>query len=72
MKEAHILDYVKASAVVMGLPVDEARALRVAEHLQRTAAMARLLEEATLEVSDEPAEVYRLPRPSGGGSGGGR
>ena len=72
MKDVQILDYVKATAVVMGMPLDEARALRVAEHLQRTAAMAQLLEQAALEVSDEPAEVYRLPRFSVGAPGGGR
>jgi len=63
MNDIPILEYVKVSAILMGLPIDEARALRVAEHLQRTAAMARLLEQAALEVSDEPAEIYRLPRP---------
>jgi len=66
MNDILILDYVKASAVLMGLPIDEARARRVAEHLQRTSAMARLLEQAALEASDEPAEIYRLPRPHGG------
>jgi hypothetical protein len=62
MNDGDMLDYVKASAALMGLPLDAARAQRVAEHLQRTSALAALLEEAGLVVSDEPAEVYRLPR----------
>ena len=56
--------YVSASAALLRLPMDEARARRVADHLQRTAAMARLLENAGLAATDEPAEVYRLERPA--------
>ena len=63
MKDEEMLDYVNAGAALMGLPLDAARARRVAEHLQRTAALAGLLEQAALVVSDEPAEVYRLARP---------
>ncbi|MDE2604419.1 MAG: DUF4089 domain-containing protein [Burkholderiales bacterium] len=54
-----ILAYVKASAVLLALPLDEARAQAVALHLERTAAMARLLGEHALAPEDEPAEIYR-------------
>ncbi len=63
--ETTMAAYVSASAALLRLPMDEARARRVADHLQRTAAMARLLEQAGLAATDEPAEVYRLGRPSG-------
>jgi 1-carboxybiuret hydrolase subunit AtzG-like protein len=66
MDELRILAYVKASAALLELPLDEARARRVAAHLARTARMARLLESVALAVEDEPAEVYRpAPFPSG-------
>ena len=58
MTDSEVLAYVKAAAVVMQLPLDEQRALRVAMHLARTAAMASQLEALPLEVSEEPAEVY--------------
>jgi hypothetical protein len=64
MDETTMIAYVSASAALLRLPMDEARARRVADHLQRTAAMARLLEQAGLAFSDEPAEIYRLERPA--------
>ena len=59
MGDDDVLAYVNAAAAAAGLPLDAARAQRVAAHLARTAAMARLLESAGLQAHDEPAEVYR-------------
>jgi hypothetical protein len=53
-----LLDYVNATAALLGLPLDEARAMRVAENLARTAAMARVLEAVPLAEHDEPADLY--------------
>jgi hypothetical protein len=60
------LAYVRASAAALGLPLDTARAQRVAGHLQRTAALAQLLEQSALGPDDELAEIYKPkpPRPS--------
>lgn len=58
MNDAEVLAYVKAAAVVMQLPLDEARALRVATHLARTTALASQLESLPLDVSEELAEIY--------------
>ena len=58
MNQADVLNYVTSSAVLLGIPMDAARAARVASHLQRTAAMAALLDAANLSVDDELAEVY--------------
>jgi len=67
MNDDEILSYVKAAAAVLDLPLDEARALRVAAHLARTAELARLLESAALGLEDEPAGTYRAaPFPSAG------
>lgn len=62
MNETEVLAYVKASAAAQGLAMDDARALRVATHLARTAHLAQLLEGAALAVNDEPAEIYQ-PNP---------
>lgn len=59
MNEADVLAYVKASAALQGLPLDEARAQAVAVHLARTAHLAKLLDSATMAVEDELAEIYR-------------
>lgn len=59
MSEEEVLAYVKAAAALIALPLDEARARAVALHLGRTAAMARLLDEAPLAPEDELAEIYR-------------
>ena len=61
MNDEQTLAYVRASAVALALPLDEARAQRVAAHLQRTAAMATLLDAFPLEPHDEPAALYSLP-----------
>ncbi len=58
MTDDEVLAYVKAAALAVSLPLDEARAQRVATHLARTAALARQLEGFALEVSDEAAEIY--------------
>ena len=58
MNEADVLNYVKGTAVLLGIPMDAARASRVASHLQRTAAMAALLDAANLAVDHELAEIY--------------
>lgn len=54
-----ILNYVKSSASLLGLPLDEARARRVAVHLERTAVLAQSLDAAPLAPDDELAEIYR-------------
>jgi len=67
MDDADILAYVKAAAVLLALPLDEARAQSVAAHLARTAQLAELLEPAELGVEDEPAQLYcPAPFPPGG------
>ena len=58
MNEADVLNYVKSTAALLDIPVDAARAGRVATHLQRTVAMAALLETANLSVDNELAEIY--------------
>lgn len=64
MNESDALAYVKAAAVALALPLDEQRAQRVAQHLARTAALAGELAALPLDVTDEPAEIYRpLPFP---------
>ncbi|HYF16257.1 MAG TPA: DUF4089 domain-containing protein [Ramlibacter sp.] len=59
MEETEVLNYVKAAALAVGLPLDEARAQAVALHLGRTVAIARLLEQVPLAPHDELAEIYR-------------
>ena len=58
MNEADVMNYVKSTAALLGIPMDAARALSVASHLQRTVAMAALLDAANLSVDDELAEIY--------------
>ena len=58
MDEASIAAYVGSAAALLGLPLPTDRAARVAAHLQRTAAMAALLDTAPLAPHDEPAEIY--------------
>jgi hypothetical protein len=59
MNEAQTRDYVMAAAAALGLRLDAARARSVAQHLQRTAALAALLADAGLAPELEPAEVFR-------------
>jgi hypothetical protein len=58
MTQDEVLLYVRAAAVAVALPLDDAQAGRVATHLARTAALARMLDEAGMSASDEPAEIY--------------
>ena len=62
LTDAQMVQYVQVSATVLGLPVDEARAVRVAAHLQRTAAMAQLLDTLDMPPELELAEIY-CPKP---------
>ena len=58
MNEADVLNYVHSTATLLGMPVDDERAKRVASHLQRTVAMAVMLEAANLSAHVELAEIY--------------
>jgi hypothetical protein len=62
MGDAEVLAYVKASAAVLDLPLDDEQAQRVAAYLSRTAAMARALDQLQLPEDLEPAEIY-VPKP---------
>ena len=65
MTDEEVLSYVKASAVALGLTLDQARQQRVAVHLARTAGLAAQLDTVALTVADEPAEIYcPLPFPA--------
>lgn len=65
MSESEALSYVIASAAALDLPLDAARAQRVALNLQRTAAMAAPLMKLPLAPEVELAEIYcpASPRP---------
>ena len=58
MDAAGVLEYVRATAPLLGLPLGPDRAEAVALHLQRTAAIAQLLdgEPAVLEIV--PPEMF--------------
>jgi hypothetical protein len=58
MNDALSLQYVKTTAELLMLPLEEAQAARVAVFLQRTAAMVSLLDSAGLSAHDELAEIY--------------
>jgi hypothetical protein len=59
MTQQQILEYVKAAAAAVDLPLDDAAAQRVAEHLARTADLARQLDDVDLDAHDEIAEIFR-------------
>ena len=59
MTNDELLGYVKVTATMLSLPLDEARAQRVAGHLSRTAVLAQLLDDVPLDVQVEPAEIYK-------------
>jgi hypothetical protein len=59
MTEDEVLAYVKASATLQGLPLDEVRARAVAVHLARTAHLASLLEATPLAPEQELVEIYK-------------
>ena len=70
MNETRMLAYVETMAALLRLPLDAERTQRVAMNLQRTAALAELLEGAALAPHDEPAEVYKPAAfPPAGGKG---
>ena len=58
MNQVEVLNYVKSTAALLGIPMDTARAERVASHLQRTVAMAGLVDAANLPADVELAEIY--------------
>ncbi|MDP3250381.1 MAG: DUF4089 domain-containing protein [Hydrogenophaga sp.] len=58
MEEQDVREYVKTSARLLGLPLDDEQTARVATHLQRTAAMAELLDAFPLLDDDEVVEVF--------------
>ena len=58
MNDDDLLAYVKTTATLLALPLDDARARRVAAHLTRTAALAHLLETEPLAPEAELAEIY--------------
>lgn len=62
MNEAQCIHFVRASAAALGLTLDEARVMRVAAHLQRTAEMAARLEAMSLTPEDEPVALF-VPAP---------
>jgi hypothetical protein len=64
MNDAKTLAYVQAAAVAVGLTLDDAQAVRVAVHLQRTAALAATLDDLPLDPHDELAEIF-CPAPFG-------
>lgn len=59
MNDTRMLAYVETTAALLKLPLDAARTQRVAVNLQRTAALAALLEAAPLTAHDELAEIYK-------------
>lgn len=66
MQENEVLDYVRATARALNLPLDEARVQAVAMHLGRTVGIARVLDAVQLAPEHEIAEVYRpAPFPEG-------
>ena len=58
MTPEQTLAYVAAAAQALDLPLDGERLARVAEHLERTAAMAQMLESLELPAETEIAEIY--------------
>ena len=58
MDPLDLLNYVNTTAKLLHIPTDAARAERVASHLQRTVAMAALLDAAKLPADLELAEIY--------------
>ena len=58
MTEDELLAYVQATATLLQLPLDGARAQAVALHLGRTAALTRMLDAAPLGPEQEIAQIY--------------
>jgi hypothetical protein len=55
---AAVAAYVKSTAALLAMPMDDARAERVSIHLQRTAGMAAALAAAPLQAPDELVEIF--------------
>ena len=53
-----VMSYVRATAMMLDLPLDAAQVQRVATHLARTKAMADALAAVPLSPEDEPAEIF--------------
>ena len=59
LPDPELIDYVRTSARLLELPLDDAQVQRVAEHLARTKAMVAALQALPLAPGDELAEIYR-------------
>jgi hypothetical protein len=59
MTDEQVLDWVRAAALAVDLPLDAERLTAVAQTLARTAAMAQQLDAFPLAPHDEPAEIFR-------------
>lgn len=67
MTEQEILDYIKSTAKVIDLPLEDAQARRVATHLGRTLSIVAPLQALTLPADIEIAEIFRCaPFPASG------
>jgi hypothetical protein len=56
--DADVLAYVRATARLLGLPLDDARAQAVAVQLGRTALMAQQLDAHPLPMLEEISEIF--------------
>lgn len=64
----HVIDYVRAAAMLLDLPLDTEQLHRVAAHLARTQQLAQMLAAMPLSPHDEPAEIFcpaPFPMPEG-------
>jgi hypothetical protein len=55
----NLTEYVRSAAGLLGVPLTEAQLERIAVHLERTRAMAVMLQAVPLGVDDEPAEIFK-------------
>ena len=53
-----VISYVRATAMMLDLPLDAAQVQRVATHLARTKVLASTLAAVPLLPDDEPAEIF--------------
>jgi len=53
-----VVDYVRAAAMMLDLPLDAAQVQRVAQHLARTRLLADTLAAVPLAPHDEPPEIF--------------
>ena len=58
MTQEQALEFIRNNAVVLGLPTDKTRLMRVASHFIRTEAMAQLLDQVDCPADLEIAEIY--------------